>query len=85
MKYEVRNNDIIFNIKTEQPGKWAIIDVLKQLLDFWKKVKFHKVFRRQQFDSVIIKIDRCSVFDVQSSASSMNSLAIQEERVNNDE
>ena len=58
MKYEILENDIIFEIETSQPGKWAIIEGLQKVLDFWKNAAYHQVFRRQKFDVLIIKIKR---------------------------
>ena len=60
MKHEIVDNDIVFTVQTEQPGKWAMIDALNQVIDFWKDVKFYRVLRRQSFDSIIIRIDRDS-------------------------
>ena len=53
---------ILFNVKTEHPGKWAIIHSITQVLTFWEEVRFYKTFKRQPFDSVIIKIERDSIF-----------------------
>ena len=55
---EVIDNEIVFTIETEHLGKCAIIDSLIQVLGFWKEVMFYRVFKRQPFDSVIIKIIR---------------------------
>lgn len=56
MRYEIVDNDIIFEVDVDQLGKWVIVESLEQVLNFWKNVRHYAVFKRQAFDSVIIKI-----------------------------
>jgi len=58
MKYEVNDNEITFKVKTDQPGKWAIVEAIRQTLDFWRTVRHHATFKRKAFETVIIKIER---------------------------
>ena len=62
MKYEIKNNEIVFHVKTERLGKWAFVDVLKQVEDFWEKIRFYEAFKRQPFDSINIEIIRTGPF-----------------------
>jgi len=61
MKYEVNDKEITFTVDTDQLGKWAIIEALKQTLGFWKTVRHHATFRRKAFETIIVKINRVDV------------------------
>ena len=61
MKYEELGDSIIFDVKTDRMGKWGIVDALTQVNLFWKTVAHYEVFRRKDFDSIIVKINRDGV------------------------
>ena len=58
MKYEELGDSIIFDVDTDRHGKWGIVNALEQVTLFWKTVAHYEVFRRKDFDSIIIKITR---------------------------
>ena len=74
-KIEWRENDleITFVVETENVGKWAIIDSIKQVLSFWKLVDHCYVFRRKPFDTIIIEIKRVGVFNDYSTSKDTSS------------
>jgi len=58
MEYEINDKEITFTVKTDQPGKWAIVVAVDQVSKFWHEVRHHAVFKREAFEKVIIKIER---------------------------
>ena len=69
MKYEELGDSIIFDVDTDRIGKWAIIDALEQVTLFWKTVAHYEVFRRKDFDAIIVKINRDDVMTVREEKS----------------
>ena len=71
MKYTEFGNEIIFEVDTEQIGKWGIVDALTQVNLFWKTVAHYEVFRRKDFETITVKINRVGVFNDGSKQSTM--------------
>jgi len=58
---DIENNEITFTVKTDRLGKWGIIHAIEQVNDYWKNVRHHAVYKRRDFESIIIKIERVDV------------------------
>jgi len=67
MKYEELGDSIIFCVKTDKMGKWGIVDALDQVSLFWRTIAHYEVFKRKNFDSIIVKINREDVMKVSGS------------------
>ena len=67
MKYEELGDSIIFCVKTDKMGKGGIVDALDQVSLFWRTIAHYEVFKRKNFDSIIVKINREDVMKVSGS------------------
>lgn len=63
MKHEVKDNDIVFTVDIDHLGKFGFLQAINKVKVFWEDVRFYRQLDRQQFDSIIIKLNRTGVFN----------------------